>query len=213
MQINKIFWIIIFNIIIILNEITFGVISNSFSLISDALHNVGDVIALVVTFLALKLALSMPKQKSNKIQMKAAFFNTLFLYITMLYMIYESISKLYHPEIIEPIYMIVVGFIAFIANAISAYILFRININCCTHNNKQDEHKNLNIQSAYLHMLSDALISIGVVIAGVFIYYFNIVTIDSILTILFSLYILKHSYPLLKKSFVYLYKNNKDSNV
>jgi cobalt-zinc-cadmium efflux system protein len=201
MKAKKILWIIVFNIIIILSEIIFGLISNSYALISDALHNAGDAIALVVTFLAIKLALNKTKEQSDTIQMKAAFFNTIFLYITMLYMIYEAFGKLYQPEIIQPIYMIVVGFIALIANGISAYMLSQMQVSSCGHNHSED----LNIKSAYLHMLSDALISVGVVVAGIFIYYFEVFYIDSVLTILFSLYILKHSYPLLKKSYVYLY--------
>jgi cobalt-zinc-cadmium efflux system protein len=204
MKAKKIFWIIIFNIIIILSEVIFGFISNSYALISDALHNAGDVIALVVTFLAIKLSHKKTKEQSNTIQMKAAFYNTLFLYITMIYMIYEAILKLYEPQIIQPIYMIVVGFIALIANGVSAYLLNKMQISSCGHHH-HNHSEDLNIKSAYLHMLSDALISVGVVVAGIFIYYFKVFYIDTILTILFSLYILKHSYPLLKKSYVYLY--------
>lgn len=55
--------------------------------------------------------------------MMAAFVNTLFLYTTMIYMIYESINRFFNPEVIEPIYMIIVGLIAVIANGISAYVL------------------------------------------------------------------------------------------
>ncbi len=137
--------------------------------------------------------------------MMAAFINTLFLFLTMFYMIYESINRFFNPEIIEPVYMIVVGIIAVIANGISAYILHNMGISkCSSHNHDNHTHhqeEDANIKSAYLHMLSDALISVGVVIAGIFIYYFKIYYIDSILTILFSLYIINHSYPLLQKSF------------
>jgi len=124
-------------------------------------------------------------------------------------MIYEAINRFYNPEIIEPIYMIIVGLIAVIANGVSAYILNNMGVATCSHNHSDHghhhhDHEDANIKSAYLHMLLDALISVGVVIAGIFIYYFKIYYIDSILTIVFSLYILKHSYPLLKKSFLSL---------
>jgi len=204
---KKILWIIIFNSIIILSEIIFGIISNSFALIADALHNAGDVIAIMITYIALKLGVKKTTFKYTfgfiKAEMMAAFTNTLFLFVTMIYMIYEAINRFYKPEVIEPIYMIVVGIIAVFANGISAYILNNLGVDSCP-NHEHHHHEDANIKSAYLHMLSDALISVGVVLAGIFIYYFKIYYIDSILTIIFSIYIILHSYPLLKKSFLSL---------
>lgn len=177
-------------------------------MIADALHNTGDVIAVIVTYIALKVG----SKKSNfkytfgfiKAEMMAAFVNTLFLFLTMLYLLYESVGRFFNPEVIEPLYMIVVGLIAFIANGISAYILHSIGVGHHHTHEEHNHHHDANIYSAYLHMLSDALISIAVVIAGIFIYFFKIYYIDSILTILFTIYILKHSYPLLKQSFLSL---------
>lgn len=216
---NKILLIILFNCVIIISEIVFGLISNSFALIADALHNTGDVIAIIITFIALKLGTRQTTFKYTfgflKAEMMAAFVNTLFLFLTMIYMIYEAVNRFYNPEVIEPIYMIVVGIIAVIANGISAYILNNMGVSSCsshnhthqhTHDNSHPHHheEDANIKSAYLHMLSDALISVGVVVAGIFIYYFKIYYIDSILTIIFSVYIINHSFPLLRKSFLSL---------
>lgn len=212
MREKKILWIITFNLIIIFSEILFGIISNSFALIADALHNAGDVIAIVITYIALKLGAKQTTFKYTfgflRSEMMAAFVNTLFLSITMIYMIYQAVYRFFNPEIIEPLYMIIVGTIAVIANGISAYLLNTMNISTHTHHKHHHEHRDANIKSAYLHMLSDALISVGVVTAGIFIYFFRIYYIDSILTILFSLYILRHSYPLLKKSFLSLMDTN-----
>ncbi|MGA1938932.1 cation diffusion facilitator family transporter [Arcobacter sp. YIC-310] len=215
---KKILLIIIVNIIIIVSEIIFGILSNSFALIADALHNAGDVLAVVVTYIALVLGSKTTTFKQTfgyvRAEMMAAFVNTLFLYVTMIYMIYEAINRFFNPETINPIYMIVVGLIAVVANGISAYILNNIGVSSCSHNHDHNHshshnhsHTNdedANIKSAYLHMLSDALISVAVVIAGIFIYFFEVYFIDSILTVLFSIYILYHSYPLLKKSFLSL---------
>lgn len=204
MKEKKILWIIAFNLLIIFSEIFFGLVSNSFALVADALHNTGDVMALVITFIAIKLGQKQTTFKYTfgfiKAEMMAAFVNTLFLSITMLYMIYKALSRFYKPEIIEPVYMIVVGIIAIIANGLSAYFLNRMNIEH-THHHSHEHHEDTNIKSAYLHMLSDTLISVGVVAAGVFILFFKIYYIDSILTIIFSIYILYHSSPLLKESF------------
>lgn len=205
---NKILIVIIVNIVIIISQIIFGYISNSFALIADALHNAGDVLSIVITYIALVLATKSVTFKKTfgylRAEMMAAFVNTLFLYITMIYMIYEGISRLFSPEIINPVYMIFVGLIAVIANGISAYVLKQINVSSCGHDHSHENHSDANIQSAYLHMLSDTLISVSVVIAGICIYYFKIYSIDSILTVVFSIYILFHSYGLLKKSFLSL---------
>jgi len=210
---KKILWIIIFNLIIIFSEILFGIISNSFALIADALHNAGDVIALVITYIALNLSTKKITFKYTfgflRSEMMAAFVNTLFLSITMIYMVYQAVYRFFNPEIINPLYMIIVGIIAVIANGISAYLLNNMNISTHAHHEHHHSHgRDANIKSAYLHMLSDALISVGVVTAGVFIYFFRIYYIDSVLTIIFSFYILRHSYPLLKKSFLSLMDTN-----
>jgi len=210
MKTTKLLWIIIFNLLIIVSEIVFGLISNSFALIADALHNTGDVIAVMITYLAIKLSTKKASFTHTfgylRAEMMAAFVNTLFLFITMLYMIYHAVDRFFNPEIIEPIYMIVVGLIAVIANGVSAYILNNMSDSDHGHHHHHHHHhhEDANIKSAYLHMLSDALISVGVVVAGIFIYFFEIFYLDSILTILFSFYILNHSYPLLKKSFLSL---------
>ncbi len=187
---RKIKYVVYFNIIIIVSELFFGFVSNSYALISDAMHNFGDIISLIVTYLTINLSV-----KANK---KATLFNMIFLYFTMFYIIYEAILKLNNPVQIEASYMIIVGFIALLANGISAYILAQMSVSSCS----SHTHKQENIKSAYFHMLSDALISLGVIFGGVAIYLYQIYYLDSLLTIIFSMYILYHSYPLLKRSLV-----------
>jgi cobalt-zinc-cadmium efflux system protein len=210
MREKKILWVIIFNLVIIVLEILFGLGSNSFALFPDALHNIGDVIAVVITYLALRLSVQQATFRKSfgflRAEMMAGFVNTLFLFLTMFYMIYESVFRLVTPEVVEPLYMIVVGTVATVANGLSAYILNTLGVSSCSHEHQEaghrhHHHEDANIRSAYLHMLADALISVGVVVAGILIYFFNIYAIDALLTILFSVYILFHSYPLLKKSF------------
>jgi cobalt-zinc-cadmium efflux system protein len=200
-QKNKILLIILLNVVIILSEIIFGIISNSFALISDALHNTADVIAILVTYIALVFSLKQATFKYTfgflRAEMMAGFVNTIFLFITMSYMIYEASIRLLNPKIIEPVYMVIVGFIALIANILSAYVLWTMRISDNSHNKEE----NVNIKSAYFHMLGDALISLSVVIAGIFIHFFHIYYIDSVLTIIFSIYILFQAYPLFKISF------------
>lgn len=186
MKEKKLFLIIIVNVLIIVSEVVFGVVSNSYALIADALHNTGDVLAVVITLIAIKLAMKKSTFRNSfgflRAEMMAAFVNTLFLMTTMLYMIYESLYRLYKPEIIEPLYMIVVGLVAVIANGLSAYLLNTLEVpvhGMHSHSHHQNHHEDANIKSAYLHMLSDTLISFGVVVAGILIYYFKIYYIDN----------------------------------
>lgn len=210
---KKILIIIIVNMMIVVAEIAFGIVANSYALIADALHNAGDVLAVIITFIALKLSIKSATFKQTfgylRAEMMAAFVNTLFLFVAMAFVLYEAINKLFNPEVINPIYMIFVGFIAMVANGISAYVLSGLGVE---HHHHGDDchhtHEDANIKSAYLHMLGDALISVGVVVAGVCIYFFKVYSIDGILTIVFSLYILKESYPLLKTSFLSLMDMN-----
>lgn len=218
MREKKIFWVIVFNLVIIVSEIGFGLLSNSFALIADALHNIGDVIAVAISYIALRLA----SQKTSfrypfgfmRAEMMAGFVNTLFLFVTMFYMLYLSVEHFLEPEQIEPLYMITVGFVALVANGVSAYILNTLGVESCSHGDHHNEshhheghhhtHQDVNIRSAYLHMFADTLISLGVVLAGVAIYFFDIYRVDAVLTMGFSVFILFHSYPLLKKSFLSL---------
>jgi cobalt-zinc-cadmium efflux system protein len=207
MQAKKIFWIILFNLAIIVAEVFFGLLANSFALIADALHNTADVMAICITYIALVLGTKKTTFRYTfgfiKAEMMAAFINSLFLFLAMFVMIYHAIDKLLHPETIEPLYMISVGLVAVVANGVSAYLLHKIGVehHHHDHDHEHHHHEDANIRSAYLHMLSDALISVGVVVAGICIYFFQIYSIDSILTVVFSLYILKHTAPLLTKSF------------
>lgn len=207
---NKILIVIVVNVIIVLAEIFYGFIANSYALIADALHNAGDALAVIVTYLAILLSTKSATFKQTfgfmRAEMMAAFVNSLFLVVSMMFVLYEAVHKLFYPQTIEATYMITIGLIALIANSISAYVLNNLNISHHHHHHEHHHHhhEDANIKSAYLHMLGDALISLGVVVAGIFIYFFKIYSIDAVLTIVFSLYILKETYPLLKKSFLSL---------
>ncbi len=214
MQEKTIIWIILFNLAIILSEVFFGLISNSFALIADALHNAGDVVAVAITWLALRLGRTAPTFRRTygytRAEMMAAFVNSLFLVVTMVYLIYEALVRLAQPEPVDPGYMIVVGSVALVANGISAWLLGKMGVSHCHHGEEEHHHHHdhghddANIRSAYLHMVSDALISAGVIVGGVAIWLWGIVWLDGILTLIFSLYILRHTGPLLRRSFLAL---------
>lgn len=225
---QKVLAVIVLNLLIVALEVFYGLIANSVSLIADAVHNLGDVLAVIVTLIALILGARSASERMTfgfvRAEMMAGFVNSLFLLVSMAYILYESVERLLHPEDVASEYMIVVAAVALVANGISALILHKIGGEFAhahhhhehgdhrdDHNTKHGHHHHdLNIRSAYLHMLSDTLISLGVVIGGIAIYFFDLSMIDAVLSILFSLYILKETVAILRHTFLSLMDINQD---
>ncbi len=180
------------NFLITILELIGGLISGSLSLISDALHNLSDGIAIIITFIAIKLSKKPRTDKRTfgfkRAEVIAAVINAASLIIISIFLIKEAIVRFTEPTIIEGNLMIVVASLGFLANTLGTYLL------------SHDKKENINIKAAYLHLLSDAISSLGVILGAVFIIYFKIYWIDPVLTILISLYILKESYHILKQA-------------
>ncbi len=193
--------VIILNLIIVISQIGFGIYAHSLALITDAVHNFQDVISLVIAFIAAVFMTKKPTEKMTfgylRSEAMAGFINSAFLVGAIVLIIISSIERLIFPQEVDSIYVIIVGFIAFIVNALSAYFLG-------LHKHDHEEREDLNIKAAYLHLLSDAGISVGVVIGGILIYFYKIYWVDPFISILFSLYIFKETYPVLKKTYMIL---------
>ncbi len=177
------------NFIITAAEIIGGILSGSLSLIADALHNFSDGMAVIITYAALKLK---SRKKSyrhtfglKRAEILAAVINSSVLLIISLYLFYEAAHRLAHPHEVAGGLMTTVATIGLIANIIGTLLL------------RRDAKTNMNIKSAYLHLFSDAVSSIGVVIGGLAIHFWNIYWMDPVLTIAIGIYILKESYEIL----------------
>jgi len=184
--------VVILNFTITVAEVIGGLISNSLALLSDALHNLGDGIAVLIAFIANLIS----KKESNKrktfgykrIEILAAFVNSVFLVAICIFLIYNAIQRFLHPEPIKGLVMFVIAGIGLIANLIAVMLL------------QADSSRNMNVKAAYLHLLGDTLSSIFVIAGGILIYFFSIWWIDPFITVLISLYIMKETYVLLKDS-------------
>ncbi len=174
---------IFLNAIIVAGELIAGVISNSLALISDALHNFGDLISLVLSLIAAKMKFwkATPVKSYGYIRAEiiVAFINSSALVVIGFYILYEAVTRFFHPEPIAGLWVIIVAGISFFANAISTLLLHK--------NSKQD----LNAKSAYLHLFYDALNSLLVVAAGILIYFFNWIILDPIFSIIIGVFIIK----------------------
>lgn len=176
------------NFVITIAEIIGGILSGSLSLISDALHNFSDGIAIIISYSAIQLKKKPNTEKHTfgfkRAEILAALINAAVLVAISLYLFYESAIRLMHPQEVEGGLMTLVASIGLIANVIGTLLL------------KRDSISSLNIKSAYLHLFSDAVSSAAVIAGGIAIYFFKIYWLDSILTILISIYVLKESFEI-----------------
>ncbi len=205
---KKLLIAIVLNLLIVFSQIGFGIYSNSISLITDAVHNLQDVISLIIAFIAIIYMKKKPTEYMTfgylRSEVLAGFINSAILIGAIILIIFSSIERLLYPQEVESVYVIIVGAIAFFINAFSAYLLGFHHHHHGHEDHHHHHHEDINIRAAYLHLLSDAGMSLGVVIGGIFMYLYKIYWIDPAISILFSLYILKETVPLLKRSYLIL---------
>ncbi len=193
---SRLFVVMVLNFTITVAEIIGGIVSGSLALLSDALHNFSDGLSVVVTYIAFKFSKKDTTYNYTfgykQAEIIAAILNSLTLIGISFYLFYEAINRFRDPITIRPGIMISVSLLGLFANSFSVFLLER------------DAHKSLNIRSSYLHLLSDAISSLGVVIGGIFIYLFNIYWIDPIVTIGIAIYVLKEGKDIIINSFYIL---------
>lgn len=183
---------ILLNVAITLAQVIGGLVSGSLALLSDALHNFTDVISLIISYIANRLART--KASTNKTfgykraEIIAAFVNAVTLIIIAVILMIEAVKRLFHPEPIGSELVIWLALLGIVANGLSVLIL------------KKDAGKNINMRSAYLHLLTDMLASVAVLIGGILMKWFGIFWIDSLLTFLIGIYLIYVGYDLLKTS-------------
>ncbi len=180
------------NFFITIIEIIGGIFSGSLSLLSDAFHNFSDGIAIIISYIAIKLSKKPRSLKYTfglkRAEILAAIINSSALIIISFFLIKEAFDRLYNPSTINGSLMLIVAAGGLIANLVGTVLL------------KKGSDKNLNLKAAYLHLIGDAVSSLAVIIGAVFIIYFNIYWLDPILTILISLYIFKEAYGIVKEA-------------
>lgn len=192
-SINKAFIIgIVLNALYVVVEFLAGFYYNSLSLISDAGHNLSDVSALVLALLAFRLA----KVKANdkftygyrKSTILVSLINAVVLFIAIGGILWESIGRFNNSVQIQGVPISIVAGIGIVINAVSALLFFK------------EKSKDLNIKGAYLHLMADAAVSLGVVVSGILIYFFHVYWLDMAMSILIVLVIFYSTWNLFKDS-------------
>jgi cobalt-zinc-cadmium efflux system protein len=179
-------------LLMMIAEVIGGLLSNSLALLSDAGHMLTDNLALLLSFFAMMFATMPATEKKTfgfyRLEILAALINGIVLVLISLYIIYQAYLRMINPQRVEGMLMLIVAGIGLVANIIGAVVLMK------------HSHANLNIRGAYLHIVGDALSSVGVVIGGVIILYTGWYLIDPIISILISLVIIYGAWALVKES-------------
>ncbi|MDQ7074239.1 MAG: cation diffusion facilitator family transporter [Gammaproteobacteria bacterium] len=183
---------IVVNMLLTLAQIIGGILSGSLALIADALHNFSDAASLLIAWVARKIGRRPADQFKTfgykRAEIIAALINLVTLVLVGFYLIYEALWRLFSPQIIEGWIVIVVAGIALIIDVITALLTYRM------------AKESLNMRAAFLHNVSDALASLGVIVAGALILMYQWYWIDTALTLMIAFYVLYQAASLLPKT-------------
>jgi len=189
---KNLFFTILLNAGISLAELIGGIISGSISLISDAIHNFSDVLSLIISYIANKLAKREATDKQTfgykRSEIIAAFLNSATLIVLAFFILYEAIERFLNPVEISSDLVIWLALGSIFVNGLSVLFI------------KKDAEGNMNMKSAYLHLFGDMMTSIAVLIGGILMKYFQIFWIDPVFSILIAIYLLYLSWDIFKSS-------------
>lgn len=173
-------------------EIVGGILTQSLALISDAAHMLTDIIALIISFVAIRAG----KRTADAVrtfgyyrfEILAAALNTILLFGVAAYIFYEAYKRLLNPPEIHSTGMLIVAAIGLIVNLISMRLLTSY------------KDKSLNMKSAYLEVLSDMLGSVGVIVGAIIMKLTGFTWVDSVVAIMIAVWILPRAWFLLHES-------------
>ncbi len=180
---------ILLNVLITIAQFIGGLFSGSVALLTDALHNFSDVIALLLSWFANRLAKKKPTIKQTygykRAEILSTFINSATLIAIAIFLIVEAVKRLFNPQEIQANIVIWFAVGSILINFISVLLL------------QKDAKQSMNIKSAYLHLLTDVMTSVAVLLGGLLMKYYSIYRIDSILSFLIAGYLILSSYKLL----------------
>jgi len=183
---------ILLNLFITLAQAIGGIISGSMALLSDAAHNFSDVLSLVISFLANRLAKRGATEKETfglrRSEILAAFINSATLIVIAILILSEAIQRLINPVAISAGLVIYLAIAGILVNGISALFL------------RNDSQQNMNMRSANLHLFTDMLTSVAVLLGGLTIKYLNWNWIDGVFSIVIAIYLIYMSLGIFRSS-------------
>jgi len=184
--------VIILNLIITIAEYIGGILSGSLALISDAGHNLSDVMSLILGYTGEKVS---EKKSANytfglkRFEVFIALINALTLLAIGVYIFYEAVVRFHNPTTVNLSIMLPIAVVGLFGNVISIFVLHGVR------------GSNLNLKAAFLHLVFDAVSSVGVILAAVFIYFTSFYWIDIVVSFIIGIMIIWSSFGILKESF------------
>lgn len=184
--------VILLNGLITVVEVAGGIMSGSLALVSDAAHNLGDTVSILLSYAAWKIAGKENDTRRTygykRAEIIAAFVNASALVAISLFLVFEALQRFRKPETIDSGIMIGVAAFGLLANFISMLLL------------RRGAHGNMNVRSSYLHLLGDTVSSVGVLGGGIAIRIWGFFWIDPLVTVLISIYIMRESWVIVRNS-------------
>lgn len=172
---GKLRWAIGLTAVTLIAEIIGGIWTNSLALLSDAAHVFLDLFALILSLAAIRLAALPPTQTQTYGWHRAEIFASLINGLTIIFIaagiFYAAWGRLFRPEAVNSLPMFMIAVVGLVMNLIAAFVLH--------HHSEKD----LNVRSAFLHVLGDAAASVGVIIGGVIMYFYQWYILDAVISI------------------------------
>lgn len=189
---KRLWWAVGANMLLTLAQVIGGLISGSLSLVADALHNFSDAASLLIALIAIRIGRKPPDKFKTfgykRAETIAALINLVTLVIIGLYLCYEAIMRFIEPEPIAGWIIVIVAGIALIIDIFTALLTY------------SQSKTSMNIKAAFLHNVTDALASVGVIIAGTLIILYGWVWVDAAMTLLIAGYVLYQGFTTLPKA-------------
>ena len=194
---NHLGWAVLVNVLLSVAQVIGGVLSGSLSLVADALHNLSDAGALVIALVAQKIAKKPASMQLTygyqRAEIIGALLNSASLIIIGFYLLSEAIARFINPEPINGWIVVWLAGLALVVDVITALITYAAGAKT-----------SLNIRAAFIHNVSDAAASVGVIIAGTLIILYQWYVVDLIATVIISGYVIYHGLALSKSSIAIL---------
>jgi cobalt-zinc-cadmium efflux system protein len=183
---------ILLNFFITAVQVAGGLLSRSLALMSDALHNFSDGMAVTISYIALRIGdrdrTPTKTYGYKRAEILAALLNASVLIVVSVFLFKESIVRLLHPVPVSAGLMMVVAAAGLVANVAAVFLL------------RGEAKGSLNLRAAYLHLMSDAMTSLAVIFGALLIRFFGFYWVDSVFTIMIGLYVLRGGYSVLREA-------------
>jgi cobalt-zinc-cadmium efflux system protein len=181
---------VVLNLIIVVIQVVGGLVSNSLGLLSDAAHNLSDVMAMMLSYGAHRLGKHAPTPQRTfafrRVEVLVALVNAVGLIAVAVFITYEGVERLLKPVEVGGAYVMLVAGLGMVVNAGTAWML--------------KGHDELNARSAFLHLVADAVTSLGVVVGGFLVWAFHFQAADSLVSILLALWMVREAWSIVRES-------------